>query len=78
MTVQGGSRPEVPQSLADVPGSRSREVLPAVHEYTDLMARCWHQSHDTRPNFEEVVGALEAIDNAVTSHECVPLRTQCA
>lgn len=37
------------------------------------MARCWHQSHDTRPNFEEVVGALEAIDNAVTSHECVLL-----
>jgi hypothetical protein len=65
-----GQRPQLPESHYSIPGSRPNELLPGVKQYIECMTRCWQQSPEQRPTFEEVVRELEAIAVTVADHGC--------
>jgi hypothetical protein len=70
-SVQEGIRPQLPSSLADIPGSKVREVPLGAEDYLDLMQKCWHQSPESRPSFEQIVSQLEEIYKLAVNHEYV-------
>jgi serine/threonine protein kinase len=70
--VQTGSRPSLPSTLSDLPGSRPHEFLPAVEDYIRLMERCWDERVEVRPHFEQVVEELEGIEKKAAAHRCGP------